>query len=169
MAKPHRIIKPESLALFQSRFSARIDKQDGCWLWTGPKTKNGYGTFHVGHPSVLAHRVAWVFAHGEVPDGLCVLHRCDVRACVNPDHLFLGTWADNSRDMALKGRSTFQVRPELIPRGTANGCSKLTDSVVRQIRALQWTTPVRRLALQFGVSPRAISFIKSETTWRHVT
>jgi HNH endonuclease len=76
-----------------------------CIEWSGGKNKSGYGRkWHKGRV-LLAHRVAWIETHGPIPDGMCVLHRCDVRSCVNVEHLFLGTQADNMRDMAEKGRA----------------------------------------------------------------
>lgn len=86
------------------------DPNSGCWLWGGSEGTQGYGQFgvRVGGKSMpkLAHRVAWALYRGPIPDGICVLHRCDVRLCVNPDHLFLGSVPDNQRDMARKGRGT---------------------------------------------------------------
>src|SRR3990167_3892348 len=77
----------------------------GCWLWTGATRYDGYGTRPWrGKTSAQAHRIAWEVFRGPIPDGLQVLHRCDVRCCVNPDHLFLGTQLDNMRDMIQKGR-----------------------------------------------------------------
>jgi hypothetical protein len=88
------------------RFWNKVKRSRGCWLWTGAITSWGYGWFQrtAGVPH-YAHRVAWEFTHGAAPNGL-VLHKCDVRHCVNPDHLYVGTQADNMRDMASRGRST---------------------------------------------------------------
>lgn len=104
MAKP--IVTPEE------RFMSRVEPEPntGCWLWTGPSNSKGYGkTTHGFMPSgagriVLAHRMAWIIRFGSIPDGLCVLHRCDNPPCVNTDHLFLGTQGDNSTDKARKCR-----------------------------------------------------------------
>lgn len=89
---------------FGARFQEKVEKTDGCWLWR-PAKPNEYGKFMV-RKGVMdgAHRVAWTLAHGPIPKGLMVLHRCDNPRCVRPDHLFLGTAADNSRDMVAKGR-----------------------------------------------------------------
>ena len=85
------------------------EPNSGCWLWTGRVARNGYGTWGGGRSGerISAHRLAWQEANGPVPDGLQVLHRCDVRCCVNPEHLFLGTARENTRDMMAKGRARF--------------------------------------------------------------
>lgn len=88
------------------RFFAKVAKGDGCWLWTGATHRNGYGSFKLrGGRQVRAHRFSWELARGPVPDGLSVLHRCDNRRCVRPEHLFVGTQRENLSDMVAKGRS----------------------------------------------------------------
>jgi hypothetical protein len=81
-------------------------KPNGCYLWTGSVSPNGYGITQADGRPIAAHRLAWELFNGSIPDDLCVLHRCDDRLCVNvPEHLFLGTKRDNTQDMLLKGRA----------------------------------------------------------------
>lgn len=104
-----RIAATKPKLSLEEQFWAKVDK-DGpvhptlntcCWLWTGARSTNGYGTFGTGY----AHRASYELAYGGITNGLWVLHRCDNRPCVNPAHLFLGTHQDNMRDMKEKGRN----------------------------------------------------------------
>jgi hypothetical protein len=89
------------------RFWRKVRKTDGCWEWTASFRGLGYGQIKVNQKMLYAHRVSWEMANGPIPDGLCVLHHCDNPPCVNPDHLFLGTQADNMRDKVRKNRQGF--------------------------------------------------------------
>lgn len=98
--QPLRFLRGHSSYVKKYLFWLKVTKTDTCWLWTGRRDKNGYGK--VG--AALSHRVFWELHNGHIPDGLYVLHHCDNPPCIRPTHLFLGTQADNVRDMAAKGR-----------------------------------------------------------------
>jgi len=111
---------------------------------------------------VGVHRIAWTLANGEVPDGLCVLHQCDVPNCINPKHLFLGTVADNNRDRDAKGRHV------ALP-GHRNGFAKLSEHQVIEIRELAAQgVSQRRIGARYGVSQSAVWLILHGRSWTHV-
>lgn len=155
------------------RFWVKVDMsaKGGCWLWQAKINIGGYGVFRdtlntlgLGqHPA--AHRVAYVLAYGPIPDGLHVCHTCDVRSCVNPHHLWLGTPADNMRDMQEKGR-------EADMKGESHPSAKLSDEDVRFIRRMyQPHHPAysgKALAQRFGVSRSTISTVVSRKYWNHL-
>lgn len=145
-----------------------------CWPWTGSTDPKGYGTFSM-PPSkpVKAHRVAWTLTHGEIPDGANVLHRCDNPPCVNADeHLFLGTLADNNRDMSDKGRAsgnTTKGRPHLGLAGEVHGMAKLTDAAVRVIRAERAAgSTFVALAQRYRLDVQTVRRAAMRQTWKHV-
>lgn len=142
-------------------------------MWRGGTCK-GYGTFvaRALGGSFRAHRFAYALAHGPIPEGLHVLHRCDNPPCCNPDHLFLGTHADNVADMIAKGRNAKGERsgarrhPESVARGEKNGHAKLTAAQVAEIRATPRKIGTQHaLALRFGVSDATISMIVNGKVW----
>ena len=96
-----------------ARFWERVDTTGECWLWTGHRNEDGYGTLGWQYKQYSAHRLSYEIAYGAIPPGLCVCHRCDNPPCVRPDHLFLGTQADNMRDRYRKGRYGKEVHPYL--------------------------------------------------------
>lgn len=108
---------------FVDRFWSKVNKTSNCWLWTGVTRGMGYGMVALRRvdgkqPREMAHRLSWQLANGPIPDGLLVLHRCDVPACVNPEHLFLGTTKDNAQDALRKGR--LRPRGQMSPASLAN-------------------------------------------------
>jgi len=137
-----------------------IDEVTGCWNWTASK-RNGYGLIRVAGCSVSVHRLSYELHRGPILSQMVVCHRCDNRACVNPEHLFLGTQADNIADRDAKGR-----QPRV--QGMAHGSAKLTDNDVLAIRA-SGRTSRRVLAKQYGVSEVQISNVRTGRNWRHLT
>ena len=130
----------------EDRFWAKVKKTNSCWLWMGGRDIEGYGRFSHGQ----AHRVAWELSRGPISTGLVVCHHCDTPACVNPDHLFVGTQRDNRLDCVRKGR---QGKGPAFARGENNIFAKLSDDHVRAIRLLRscgWK--VSRLSKMFNVS-----------------
>lgn len=146
----------------------------GCWLWIGTKSVSGYGAITIKNRCWKAHRVSYLVFNGTIPGGLFVCHKCDNPICVNPLHLFLGTAADNMRDMRIKKRAacgdknSARMYPE-IRRGENNGRSILNRKQVVEIRAALKNYRfgmVSALARQYGVSPTAISRIKRGRYWK---
>jgi hypothetical protein len=133
--------------------------ETGCWIWTRRRGRDGYGRISDGDGRLaLAHRVSYEVHNGAIPDGLQVCHHCDVRPCINPNHLFLGTAADNSRDASLKGRLPGASQP-----GAANPNAKLTPAEVDAIR--QSTDRSVTLAQQYGVSRHHVWLIRTGRAW----
>lgn len=147
------------VALRLARGSIRNEKT-GCIEWAGSKNRKGYGKISIGSNTKLtAHRVAWEEANGPIPKGMCVLHRCDNPACINTDHLFLGTFADNHKDMDAKGRRG-------VLRGASNGASKLTEEQILQILSDRRT--LREIAEDYGISFSHAGAIRRGDRWAHV-
>jgi hypothetical protein len=176
---------------FLDRFWTRVEKTDGCWLWTGGLV-SGYGSLRVGgRLRIKAHRASWwIHNGGDVPSSTTfVCHHCDNPPCVRPDHLFLGTAADNMQDAANKSRMAagprhgsklhpervprgdrhgWVVHPESRPKGELNGRAILSVDQVSEIRTLYAAggRTIRDLGSEFGVSKSTVHFIVSGQTWR---
>lgn len=152
------------------RFWEKVKKSDNCWEWTASKNQDGYGNFTKATNRVVkAHRLSWEIHNGPIPKGMCVLHKCDNPPCVNPNHLFLGTKADNNVDMAAKGRHKSQIHPELILKGEECSWAKLSEANVLEIRKeYSKGTSVKFLAERFEVKPITIYMILQRKRWRHL-
>lgn len=173
MKRITREITPTPLDI--ERFWERVDRRgpDECWPWTGPLRSVGlkYGAFHPGAADgstsrwlVGAHRFAYAAAHGHLPSGKLVCHKCDNPPCCNPKHLFLGTDTDNIRDMWRKGRAANNARGF---SGAENGMAKLTESDVLFIRGTKKGKHLN-LAKRFGVTHATIRFARTGYTWKHL-
>jgi len=158
-----------------SRFWSKVDRSGECWLWEAYCYPNGYGKFFAQQAHHYAHRVCYELTYGPIPDGYNVCHHCDVRNCVNPLHLFVGTQADNLKDMASKGRSASGDRnpsrlyPERRAKGEQHGRAKLNAADVIEIRRLAniGITP-DVLSTQFGITHSQIYRIIHRERWKHI-
>lgn len=146
-----RVLPPE-------RFWKRVNKTQGCWIWTGGKDSAGYGQISVRRKKERTHRLAWLLTLGRIPKGMFVCHKCDNPSCVNPAHLFLGSNRDNMEDKIRKKRHVFGER-------TPN--SKLTVGDVRFIRSCKSMTHVE-MAKIFGVCSQTIDSVVNHKNWAHV-
>lgn len=151
----------------------------GCWLWLGGVSGSGYGITAIKRKSTSVHRLAYTLAKGPIPAGKFVCHKCDVRTCINPDHLFLGTAAENTRDMINKGRrispgtenrmrgvAWVSAHHASLPRGESHLRAKITEEDVADIRR-----SIRSgvsLAKQYGLTPTSITRIRKRLSWKHV-
>ena len=137
-----------------------IGSEDDCWPWRGPLNRGGYGMFSVGGVTMNASRAAYLLLVGPIGERLCVCHSCDNRACVNPAHLWLGTYSDNWEDCRSKGRET---------SGEKNGMAKLSAGDVREIfRRRARGEKISSIAAACGVQHPAISKILNGKLWRHL-
>lgn len=151
-----------------SRFWVSVSKTDACWIWTGCVGNHGYGvlnfTVSKSRNQWLSHRFSYTVNIGPIPEALCVLHRCDNRRCVRPDHFFLGDRPANVADMVSKNRH----KPCPL-KGEEVYCAKLTDEKVIRIRQLlSLGYRIIDLASAFSVWPGTIGAIRSGKTWKHL-
>jgi len=143
-----------------ARYWAKVDKRgdDECWPWTRSLSagKDGYGHLNINQVIFDSHRLTWALVYGEIPDGLCVLHKCNFKPCCNPKHLYLGTKADNMADLKATGHN-FAI----------NAC--LTDEQVRSLREeVKSGVPQNKLAYRLRMDPTAFSRMIRGKTYKHV-
>ena len=157
----------------------------GCWLWGGATSYSGYGNAWFdadgsGKRQMATHRVAWIREFGPIPDGLVVCHKCDVKQCCNPAHLFVGTHSENTRDMIAKGRwkpiphesrargekHRSVTSPQTLKRGSKHHSAKITEADVLDIRAS--TESLSTLSERYGMTATTLSKVRRGLIWRHV-
>lgn len=167
MVKPLPDIPLKSLKRFCERISIPESKTPSkkCWLWIGETIQGkGYGIFWCGSRQYLAHRLAYLLHFKADPGEMLVCHKCDNPKCVNPNHFFLGTHADNHKDMRAKGR-----HPQLGPRGEAHPKATLKNHQVIEIRALAESgMSDRKIADLFKINHATVYQVRKRITWRHV-
>lgn len=163
--------KPVKKKPDEERFWSKVRKAEaGCWNWTKGSGSSGYANLKLSNgKSMSVHRYSWELHNGPIPDNLWVLHKCDNRVCVRPDHLFLGTPQDNALDMVAKGRNLPAVLASRQRPGVLNAKAKLDDDKVREIRDLRSSGMVyREIASRFGVSLETCMAVVKGKTWKHV-
>lgn len=154
-----------------ARFWSRVDRSGPtlreelgqCWICTSAKDKDGYARIYsnMKHNNVCAHRLAWEIIRGAIPENMLVLHKCDNPACVRPEHLFLGSQAENMNDKTTKVRQA---------RGERHGMSVIGPDDVREIRRLEGTGLTQsEIASRFGLQQTQVWRILRGKSWRHVS
>jgi HNH endonuclease len=155
---PHKEEYHQKKREFLEKTTAR---KNGCWIWEKSKNRIGYGATSYRSKSILAHRLAWIVFHGDIPQGMKICHSCDERSCVNPDHLFIGTQRDNIRDMFIKGRRSIKFfnHPRCL----------MSIEKIKEIRSLlSMGLSQKRIAEIMVVSQSTISQIKLGKRWSHI-
>ncbi len=136
----------------------------GCWLWTGGQDGHGYGLITIRPEFVAArtHRLSYLAFNGEIPEGIHVLHTCDMPLCINPEHLFLGTHKENMEDMRKKNRAARM-------KGEKNFHAKLTEAKVLKMRE-EWKSGrhYKEIASEYGIKPTNVHRILSGKSWSHI-
>lgn len=154
-------INTERAIPFKVKFFHYVKKTNNCWLWTGGCfKKTGYGAAHKGSKTISAHRLSWEIHNGEIPKSIFVCHSCDNKKCVNPSHLFLGSYLDNIADMVSKGRSLC---------GEKHSMAKLNNDSVIKIRNLKKNgITFKQLAKLFKINETHVKRIVYRKLWKHI-
>lgn len=150
--------KPQTMQIAKERITKTgytIDT-NGCWIWEGTKLDNGYGQISIEGKRFSPHRLAWQFVNGEIPEGMFICHSCDVRSCINPEHLFLGSSDDNINDMISKNRN---VKHE------SHGMARLTWSDVKAIRSRYQSDSTSEIAKDFNLEFGHVLRIGNNSAW----
>lgn len=147
----------------EQRFWDKVDRRSNkeCWNWKASIFTNGYGQFRKGKHKIVAHKFSWELHRNLIPDGLCVLHTCDNRKCVNPNHLFLGTHQDNMDDKVKKNRQSRL-------NGIDNGKSKLTEQQIIEIRKKHKILTYKQIAIKYDISLKQVYNILKYKQWKHL-
>lgn len=168
MSDTHKNVNPRGgQAAMRRRFEDKYmtEPMSGCWIWVGTINNKGYGLFRFRGKTTSAHRVSFLLHVGNIPSDIFVCHKCDVPSCVNPEHLFLGTHADNMLDMVRKGRVDRTKKAS----GERCGQARLTSKQAQEIFSTDLRTTDTKLSVKYGVSRAAIWQIRSGKSWRRAT
>jgi len=149
--------RPFTVELIESRCIKIPDA--GCWIWDGRISGHGYGRLKYLNKDVGAHRASYIAHNGPIPDGMSILHKCDVRCCVNPYHLYAGTHQENMDDMKTRGRTYRSSGAKAVH-------AKLSDADAIDI--FNSSLLYKEIAIKYGVSPTTVSNIKTKKRWRHI-
>jgi hypothetical protein len=156
-------VEPDVIRSFIDRIGYDVSP-DGCHLWRGYVAPNGYARGRIDGLSVPVHRAAWVAENGPMTFGLDACHKCDVRNCINPEHIFPGSRRENMQDCALKKRLGFHTSPENMPRGERHGAAKLTLEQAMEV----WAScdEAGTISKRFGIDGSVVCKIKKGSLWQ---
>ena len=159
---------------FKERFEDKYipEPNSGCWLWNTTVNNAGYGIVKNNNKVMVAHRASYELYCEPIPDGMIICHKCDNRSCVNPDHLFVGSYKDNTHDMISKGRRytgdrSVIMRGNTNSQGSKNASAKLTEKQV--IAIYRDTRTAKEIAADYSINANGVYRIKNGTRWKHIT